>query len=568
MKNNLTTKQPRLSKVRNALLTLFSSIALVLTMLPTTAYATTYSATVTPTLDHASAGYVYYQDASGAASASISDVTGSFTISDFAKRQDYWDWSSHNGYLVFFVKPEDNYLLTGLGASGNGDIYSVDATDYGNLANYPGIRSLVAEAKAAGYVGFFGYSRSPSNASNVDATFEVHGVQPQFKLSATSNKTSGVKPGDALTFTLTATPAPSINGKTLTTESVQLKSVTINGQTFSNVTLTEQADGTYQGTVSYNATEEDCAHGSVSLSAEAAITYGYALGVKDTTGVSGTINTTSTITTTASATCKIADNYGVSYKFTGDVPNGVSAPTDSKRYYEGDTVIVKSVDKKTVTDGNYTYTFGGWTLNDQSVAEGSTVTVPTDGLVFYGNWTKTRNTGSLALSKTVTGGAANKDQDFTFVLSSSDSDINGVYNVSGGSDGETVTFTDGKATMTLRHGQTKTIERLPAGATVKVKETGLSGNAKTSTTASVNGEAATPIKDASSPATETSEVSADITSGGTVTIAITNNADLEPNTGISTNTTPMVALAGAAAVGGVALAAASMRKRNGERRER
>jgi hypothetical protein len=105
--------------------------------------------------------------------------------------------------------------------------------------------------------------------------------------------------------------------------------------------------------------------------------------------------------------------------------------------------------------------------------------------------------------------------------------------VSGGSDGETVTFTNGTATITLRHGQTKTIAGLPAGATISVKETGLSGNAKTSTTASVNGRTATTIKEASSTATETSEVSASITSGGTATVAVTNNAEVEPDTGIS-----------------------------------
>lgn len=541
------------SNGRRLLLSIVAALVTVVTaafgsaVKPAAAYAATLHATVTPTIENASVGYVYYKD--DASSATISGVTGSFNIYDFARTD---GWQSHSGHLVFFVKPANNYLLTGLGASGNGDIYSVDATDYGNLADYPGISSLVARAKADGYVGFFGYSRSTSDTTNVDATFNVTGVQPQFELSATSDKTSGVKPGDVLTFTLTATPATSINDKTLTTESVQLKSVTINGKTFSNVTLTKQDDGTYQGTVSYTATADDCASGSVSLSAKAAITYGYALGVSDTTGVSGTINTTSTITTTASATCKIADNYGVAYAFTGDVPSQVTKPKDEGRYYEGDDVTVATV-PTTVTEGDYTYKFSGWKLNGISVEMGSTQKMVAGGLHFTGNWTKRRNTGNLALSKTVAGNAANKDQDFKFELSCSDSAINGTYKVSGGSDGETVTFTDGAASITLRHGQTKTIAGLPAGATVSVKETGQT--ADTSTTVSVNG----------GTSNEGGEASANITNGGTATIAFTNKTVFAPDTGITLNTLPMVALAGVAVLGGAGIAVASVRKSNRER---
>ncbi|WP_368017696.1 SHIRT domain-containing protein [Olsenella sp. AGMB03486] len=521
MKNMLSGKQNALARMKNGLVALASMLAFaVLMFMPTQALATTYSATVTPTMENASVGYVSYHDASGAASATISGVTGPFTIDEFAKTADrWWDPSSYNGYLVFFVKPADNYLLTGLGANGNGDIYSVKATDYGNLRNYPGINDLVKQARDAGYVGFFGYSRTQSNASNVNAEFTVKGEQPTFALAASSNKTSDVKPGDELTFTLTATPATSVNGKTLTTESVKLNSVTVNGQTITNVTLTRQDDGTYQGTLPYTATAEDCASGSVSLSAEAAITYGYALGVKDTTGVTGTINTEATITTTASTTCKIADNYGVSYTFTGDVPSGVTAPTDSNRYYEGQSVTVLAADPKTVRNSEGYYTFDGWTLNGTSVKEGSTETIPEGGLIFVGHWTKHTNP-TLTITKSVAGNFGDKTQQFGFTLSLTD-DYGNAY-----ADASAMGLTNegnGTYSFSLSDGDHISIV-IPYGYSYRITENdpdaGSTGTAKYTTT--ISGAGSTSGRTATG---------SNLTANASVTY--TNTKDVTPDVGVN-----------------------------------
>lgn len=115
MKNMLSGKQNALARMKNGLVALASMLAFaLLTFIPTQALATTYSATVTPTISNASVGYVYFHNETEAASADIQPVTGQFYEEDFAND------TNKSGYFVFFVKPGSNYLLTGLGANGLG----------------------------------------------------------------------------------------------------------------------------------------------------------------------------------------------------------------------------------------------------------------------------------------------------------------------------------------------------------------------------------------------------------------------------------------------------------------
>lgn len=71
-------------------------------------------------------------------------------------------------------------------------------------------------------------------------------------------------------------------------------------------------------------------------------------------------------------------------------------------------------------------------------------------------------TGALTVSKEVTGSLGNKFQAFTFVVTLKDSDLSGVFG--------DVTFQDGKATFSLRHGRSVTILGIPAGTEYTIKE--------------------------------------------------------------------------------------------------
>ena len=80
--------------------------------------------------------------------------------------------------------------------------------------------------------------------------------------------------------------------------------------------------------------------------------------------------------------------YTLTYTFTGEVPEGVTAPTDNGTYYIGDSKTLETV---TAPDG---YTFSGWKLNDSVVTE---VTFGTENIEVTGEWTKDQTGGVIKL---------------------------------------------------------------------------------------------------------------------------------------------------------------------------
>lgn len=88
-----------------------------------------------------------------------------------------------------------------------------------------------------------------------------------------------------------------------------------------------------------------------------------------------------------------------------------------------------------------------------------------DSVTFTNTYTKMQdNTGSLTVKKTVSGGGASYNKEFTFTvtLTQNKDPLSGEV---GG-----VTFTDGVATFTLKHNQEKSITGIPAGYTYTVTE--------------------------------------------------------------------------------------------------
>lgn len=94
---------------------------------------------------------------------------------------------------------------------------------------------------------------------------------------------------------------------------------------------------------------------------------------------------------------------------------------------------------------------------------GSTVERTVEAAVF----TNTAKTGSLTVKKTVVGGDSQREFGFTVALADGDGEpVSGTF----GEGEDAVTFTDGKATFTLKHGGEKTITGLPVGASYTVTE--------------------------------------------------------------------------------------------------
>uniref|UniRef100_UPI004027507A Spy0128 family protein n=1 Tax=Collinsella sp. TaxID=1965294 RepID=UPI004027507A len=87
-------------------------------------------------------------------------------------------------------------------------------------------------------------------------------------------------------------------------------------------------------------------------------------------------------------------------------------------------------------------------------------------------FTNTAKTGSLTVKKTVVGGDGQREFGFTVALADGDGEpVSGTF----GKGENAVTFTDGRATFTLKHGGEKTITGLPVGARYTVTEDAAEG---------------------------------------------------------------------------------------------
>ncbi len=103
---------------------------------------------------------------------------------------------------------------------------------------------------------------------------------------------------------------------------------------------------------------------------------------------------------------------------------------------------------------------------------GSAVERAAEAAVF----TNTAKTGSLTVKKTVVGGDSQREFGFTVALADGDGEpVSGTF----GKGENAVTFTDGKAAFTLKHGGEKTIAGLPVGARYTVTEDAAEGYATT-----------------------------------------------------------------------------------------
>lgn len=87
-------------------------------------------------------------------------------------------------------------------------------------------------------------------------------------------------------------------------------------------------------------------------------------------------------------------------------------------------------------------------------------------------FTNTAKTGSFTVKKTVVGGDSQREFGFTVALADGDGKpVSGTF----GKDEHAVTFTDGKATFTLKDGEEKTVAGLPVGARYTVTEDAAEG---------------------------------------------------------------------------------------------
>lgn len=226
--------------------------------------------------------------------------------------------------ILFFVKPEENHILVDLGEGP--DKYAVSEA-YGSGMAFEGKanwEAAVKEASGQGYLAYFGYTRDGlgSNRDNM-IRLRVRSLDPPaMEVTAVPSKTEGVSLGDRLDFEIRIEPHTQLidlyGGQSrtidLTVEDKEIRRVTVNGQNCGNVT--ENPDGTFT-VAGYTATAQDCRDGEIRLEVDAAIHYGYLLGVKDRNGSFGNVKQTAVVEKSATAVAAITkSNFSVrlSYK--------------------------------------------------------------------------------------------------------------------------------------------------------------------------------------------------------------------------------------------------------------
>ena len=213
---------------------------------------------------------------------------------------------------------------------------------------------------------------------------------------------------------------------------------------------------------------------------------------------------------------------------------------------------------ETKTVDGVAYQFDGWYKDRDCKQKAKFDGTITQNTTYYAHYVP--QSGSLSISKNVAGSAANVDQSFAFELSCAD--LAGKTFAAEGAV-SSVAFNDqGVATVQLKHGQSVTLTKVPAGSQVAVRETGLSGNARTSSAVSVNNGASETV--ATDGQTATTPKTVTIVSNQTQTLAFTNSAEAVSATGISLDVAPMASLLALGVTGIGALAASGYKRRKRE----
>lgn len=347
--------------------------------------------------------------------------------SNFQIQYDRTKSGEKDNYYVFFVKPIENHLLTTFSIENSSggtsyDLYSIDNTS-SNISKYPDFTSLIQEAKSRGYLGFNGYKSSA--AGNITLTQKFTGQKPSLHVTATANPNNNVKPGEDVTFTVNLNPQTVSEEDKIT--NVVVKSLTINGKSYENVSLVQNGD-TYTAVLDYTATSSDWLTGEIKLEVDAEVSYQYVLPVTDRDENQSKITTNSTISNQGMATCLLATNYGVAYELRYNKPDDIEvpntipiAPLDEARYFEGEDVVVKEYDTTPIDDpeNGGTWTFSGWDYEEKQYSSGNSIKMSKGGILLVGNWKFEKYpTTTITVGKTLSGNIYDANKRFAFTITS------------------------------------------------------------------------------------------------------------------------------------------------------
>ncbi|MBR6824163.1 MAG: hypothetical protein IKM70_03745, partial [Firmicutes bacterium] len=362
-----------LRKLKETMIVLVALMAMLIAAPLVVEAATTSSMTITATqVNHAAVAYVYVTSNDYSDLELVEMESGdSFRNTQFSYRRDSrWDsGTSYNGYVMFFVKPLDGYLLTNLTLNTeNAAMFPIDdIVSSSNHSGYHRINEIVALAKENGYVAGFGYSRMIGSSGNYSAEFSISGTDPELLISAECDKDEA-HVNDNVVFTVTVEPIVDINDVDIAAKDVKIM---LNGTEADSdkVSWENNGDGTYTITVEHTVTTADEFRGAVELQAEVTAEFSYDLNLGYTNLEA---HTTTEVTSSASTIVPIATALNVSYMWTG-APSDAVLP-DGATVYAGDTYAVDDEYypglRVRVTENGVQgdRIFSGWMLNDKVVS--------------------------------------------------------------------------------------------------------------------------------------------------------------------------------------------------------
>ncbi len=337
------------------------------------------SANFQATLSNAEIAYIYWHNASEAGQTAVHTVqkSGNITIQDFTR-------DSEPGYVVFFIKPNANYLITGFDNNGTrGDIYPLDGNNFGDISGYPGLSSVINVAKKLG-LGYacFGYSSSANGY--ISTSFKVEAQNASASIDVTANKLDEATVGSSIPITVTITP------QVLDRTSISNVAVTaqINGTDVTVSDVTGPTDGKYTATISYHVTFDDLNKGYVRLKLNAKTTYETHVATVGDSEIKTNfvVNNSNTI-----EQFEILNKGKVQYQFNSTdgqkLPEEVMAllPSDDYEYFIGKTITPKNPKDSTIRVDDGVWTFDKW--------DAASKTMTKDGISFTGSWKFTQKTG-------------------------------------------------------------------------------------------------------------------------------------------------------------------------------
>ena len=258
-------------------------------------------------------------------------------------------------------------------------------------------------------------------------------------------------------------------------------SVTFENVPFGNYTVTESDAGMQGYAVT---TTSDPANGKVTVSdtADGNITFTNTYTkTEDNTGsltiekvFSGITPTENTFPDGITFTIQKVNDDGTTAGTTGD-PTTVTLPIDGESNNPWSATVDLAPGTYTVTESDaevtgYDLTVSNdkqGTSNDGKTGTVAVMAAEASTITFTNTYTKMEeNTGSLTVKKTVSGGGASYNKEFTFTVTLKENNDPHNDKVTYGG----VTFTNGVATFTLKHNQEKSITGIPAGYTYTVTE--------------------------------------------------------------------------------------------------